>query len=89
MAEISVLTPMRQVPSADDILPGRDGVVLRKSNRSATYLPQVAVEQGWDRDTMLDHLCQKAGLPTACCRDGAEFFAFQAVVFSESELASH
>jgi AmmeMemoRadiSam system protein B/AmmeMemoRadiSam system protein A len=87
--EISVLTPMRRVPSADDILPGRDGVVLRKSNRSATYLPQVAVEQGWDRDAMLDHLCQKAGLPTACWRDGAELFAFQAVVFSESELASH
>jgi AmmeMemoRadiSam system protein B/AmmeMemoRadiSam system protein A len=81
--EISVLTPMKRVPSAKAIRVGRDGVVLAKAGRRAVFLPQVATEQGWDRDTMLDRLCRKAGLEAGCWREGAELRVFQAVVFSE------
>jgi MEMO1 family protein len=83
--EISALTPFQRVPNADSIVIGRDGVVLRKDGRSAVFLPQVATEQGWTRDEMLDHLCLKAGLPAGSWRKNTEFSTFQAIVFSESE----
>jgi AMMECR1 domain-containing protein len=65
---------------------GRDGVILRKSGRSAVFLPQVATEQGWGRDQMLDQLCMKAGLPAGSWKQGAQFLTFQAEVFSETDI---
>lgn len=81
--EISALTPPRQVASWRDIEVGRHGVVLNRHGRSAVFLPQVAPEQGWDRDTMLTHLAQKAGLPGDAWREGAQFSVFEAEVFHE------
>lgn len=83
--EISVLTPMKPVSGPNDIVVGRDGVLLQKGGKSAVFLPQVAPEQGWGRDEMLNHLSQKAGLPSGAWRDGASFLTFQAIVFSEAE----
>ena len=83
--EISVLTPMKPVSGPNEIVVGRDGVLLRKGGRSAVFLPQVAPEQGWGRDEMLSHLSQKAGLPPNAWREGASFQTFQAIVFSETE----
>ena len=82
--EISVLTPMKPVASADSIQVGRDGVVLVKGNQSAVFLPHVAVENKWGRDEMLDNLCLKAGLPRGAWKQGAHFLVFQAEVFSEA-----
>ena len=81
--EISVLTPMARVPGPDAVRVGTDGVLIRKSGRSAVFLPQVAVEQGWDRETLLSRLCRKAGLPADAWREGADISTFQAVVFGE------
>ena len=53
---------MKKVAGAADIVVGRDGVLLSKEGRSAVFLPQVATEQGWNREEMLDNLCLKAGL---------------------------
>ena len=64
--EISVLTPLKQVSGAGDIVVGRDGVLLSKDGHSAVFLPQVAPEQGWNREELLDNLCLKAGLNTGC-----------------------
>jgi AmmeMemoRadiSam system protein B/AmmeMemoRadiSam system protein A len=83
--EISVLTPMKPVSGPNDIVVGRDGVLLQKGGKSAVFLPQVAPEQGWGRDEMLNHLSQKAGLPSGAWRDGASFLTFQAIVFGEAE----
>lgn len=83
--EISALTPYQKINSVDEIVIGRDGVLMRKRGRSAVFLPQVAPEQGWDRNTMLEHLCTKAGLSADCYRSGAEFYTFQAEVFGEEE----
>lgn len=87
--EISVLTPFRQVPDAGSIRVGIDGVRLKKGGRVAVFLPQVATEQGWDRDKMLDQLCRKAGLPAGSWKEGAQLYTFQAEIFSESELVNH
>jgi AmmeMemoRadiSam system protein B/AmmeMemoRadiSam system protein A len=84
--EISVLTPLRTVDGPEAIVIGRDGAVLQKDQRSAVYLPQVAPEQGWDREEMLEHLCRKAGLDGECWRSGAIFYTFQADVFHEGEF---
>lgn len=83
--EISVLSPMKAVSGPNDIVVGQDGVLLRKGGKSAVFLPQVAPEQGWGRDEMLNHLSQKAGLRSDAWREGASFLTFQAVVFGETE----
>lgn len=82
--EISVLSPPRSIASPDEIEIGAHGVQLGKGMQRAVFLPQVAPEQGWDRDTMLEHLCRKAGLPAEAWRGrGVDFEVFTAEVFSE------
>ena len=83
--EISVLTAPKPIASPNDIRIGIDGVVLHKNGRSAVFLPQVAPEQGWDKETMLRRLSLKAGLTEDAWKEGARFLVFQAVVFGESE----
>jgi len=83
--EISVLSPAREVADPEDIVLGRDGVVLKKSGHSAVFLPQVATEQGWNRSELLSALSRKAGLPQDAWRKGASLSVFQAEVFSESD----
>lgn len=83
--EVSVLTPPRRVSNAQDIVIGRHGIILRKGMQSATFLPQVAPEQGWDRDTTLTRLSIKAGMGPDGWRSGAEFQVYEAIVFSEKE----
>jgi AmmeMemoRadiSam system protein A len=84
--EVSALTPMKPVSGAADVRVGRDGVMLQKDGRSAVFLPQVAGEQGWNREEMLDNLCLKAGLPAGCWARGAKLATFQAEVFAEHEF---
>jgi AmmeMemoRadiSam system protein A len=87
--EISVLTPPRLVESFDEIVVGRDGLILEFGGRRGLLLPQVATEWGFDRDTFLSELAQKAGLPPDAWRQpGARIFSFQAEVFSEPEAAA-
>jgi MEMO1 family protein len=82
--EISVLTPFREVAGPAAVVVGRDGVLLQKDRRSAVFLPQVATEERWSRDEMLDNLCLKAGLAAGCWRSGATLSTFQADVFKEA-----
>jgi len=81
--EISILTPFQPVEEAEKIVVGRDGVILRKDGRSAVFLPQVAVEQGWNREEMLDRLCLKAGLSEGSWKTGAQFYTFQTETIKE------
>lgn len=82
--EISVMTPLKEIPHYRLIRLGVDGVVIRKGYRGAVYLPQVATETGWSLDTLMTNLCRKAGLPDGAYRSpGAELQVFQAEVFHE------
>jgi AMMECR1 domain-containing protein len=47
--------------------------------QSGLLLPQVATEFGWDRDTFLEHICLKAGLPKDVWKD-AELYIFTSEV---------
>ncbi|HDL77880.1 MAG TPA: AmmeMemoRadiSam system protein B, partial [Lentisphaerae bacterium] len=86
--EISVLTPPRRVAGYRDIEIGRHGIILRKGFRQAVFLPQVAPEQGWTLEETLTHLSLKAGLPPDAWKSGAEFYVFEATVFSERDILS-
>ena len=83
--EISVLSPMRQIPDYKSIELGTHGVVISKAGRRAVFLPQVATETGWDLPTFLSHLSTKAGLPSDAWRSGTTFEVFTAQVFGERE----
>jgi len=83
--EISVLTPLQEVSGPEEIEVGRHGVVLERAGNRAVFLPQVAPEWGWDRDTMLDRLSIKAGLPREAWRSGTTFQVFEALVFEEEK----
>ncbi len=77
--EISILTPMQKIISYKEINLGIDGVWIRKGQRSGVFLPQVAIETGWDIDTFLSILCtQKAGLSSDSYKsDDVDLFVFQ------------
>jgi AmmeMemoRadiSam system protein A len=82
--EISVLTPMRKVASPEEIEVGRHGVMAKMGAQCGVFLPQVAPEQGWNREQMLTCLCgEKAGLPPDAWKKGADLYVFEASVFSE------
>jgi AmmeMemoRadiSam system protein A len=83
--EISVLTPIRPVADVSEIEVGRDGLVIQDGFRKGLLLPQVATEQGWDRETLLSHTCLKAGLRPDAWRTGAKISRFQAEVFGERD----
>ncbi|MDD5566138.1 MAG: AmmeMemoRadiSam system protein B [Candidatus Omnitrophica bacterium] len=89
--EISVLSPMKRVVSAEEIKLGDHGVLVRKGFNSGVFLPQVATETGWTKEEFLDNLCQhKAGLNPRAWQDKAtELYVFTAEVFSEKDTRTN
>ena len=85
--EISVLTPLEKVDSADKIVLGRHGVMVRQGFSTGVFLPQVATETGWSKEEFLNRLCyDKAGIPASAWKDkSAQLYTFEAVVFAEKE----
>jgi hypothetical protein len=84
--EISVLSPLEKASSPEEVEVGTHGLLLRSGYRSGVLLPQVPVEQGWDREEFLDHTCRKAGLPPGCWKnEDTELYLFTAIVFGEEE----
>jgi AmmeMemoRadiSam system protein A len=86
VVEISVLTPEREIRSAEEIEVGCHGLIIEDGERRGLLLPQVATEHGWDRDALLTHTCLKASLPADAWRRGARIFIFEAQVFGEASL---
>jgi AmmeMemoRadiSam system protein A len=87
--EISVLTAPRSLEDPEEIVIGRDGLILEFGGRRGLLLPQVATEWEFDRTTFLGELSRKAGLPPEAWRQpGAKLWSFQAEVFSEEERRS-
>lgn len=82
--EISVLFPMQRVENVEEIVVGRDGLMIEKGGRRGLLLPQVPVEWGWDRETFLDQTARKAGLPAHAWREGATIYRFQGIIFSDA-----
>jgi MEMO1 family protein len=83
--EISILTPMQKIDSYEEIVMGRDGVMVQSGSQTGVFLPQVAKETGWDIDTFLRYLCtSKAMLPPDAYKDPqTELYVFQVEEFSD------
>jgi len=80
--EISVLTPLKRIADANEIQVGKHGIYIKKGWSSGLLLPQVATEYGWERQTFLEHTCQKAGLPSNAWKEkDTEIYIFSADIF--------
>ncbi|MDT8068214.1 MAG: AmmeMemoRadiSam system protein B [Terriglobia bacterium] len=87
--EISVLSPMQHVLDTSTIKIGEHGLLIRKGSREGLLLPQVPVEQRWDRATFLQEVSLKAGFPGEAWRDeDADLFTFTATVFSDRDVSA-
>ena len=64
---------------------GRHGLYIVKGRHRGVLLPQVATEQGWEREEFLQQTCRKAALPPEAWRQGAQIYLFSAQVFGEQE----
>jgi AmmeMemoRadiSam system protein A len=83
--EISVLTPKRQIGKPEEFIPGQHGIIVQRGGRSGVFLPQVAAEEGWNREQTLNYLCaHKAGLLQDAWRDKeTKLFVFEAEVLED------
>ena len=81
--EISVLSPFTRIEDPKEIEVGRHGLYIVKGFYRGVLLPQVAVEQGWDRETFLRHLCLKAGLDADAWEGEADIYTFTAEIIEE------
>jgi AmmeMemoRadiSam system protein A len=84
--EISILTVPKKVKGYEDVVVGRDGIIISKGFMRGLLLPQVPVEQEWNLEEYISHGCMKAGLPMDEWKRGVQIETFQGIVFSEKEL---
>jgi AmmeMemoRadiSam system protein B/AmmeMemoRadiSam system protein A len=80
--EVSVLSPLKKIESLDEFVVGKHGIYMKRGIRSSTFLPQVAPEQGWDKQDTLRHLSIKAGLGEDGWK-GAEFYIYTSTIIHE------
>ena len=81
--EISILSKLFPVNDLQEIVVGRDGLIITNQGRSGLLLPQVATQYNWDRETFLKQTCYKAGLHESILSDKkTTVLRFEAEVFS-------
>jgi len=72
------------VANIEEIVVGRDGLIISRGGYAGLLLPQVATEYRWDREAFLDQTCVKAGLPRGAWRaEDCRVEKFSAIVFGE------
>ncbi len=87
--EISVLTKPTVISGPDDVVVGRDGLIVEDLTHRGVLLPQVATKYNWNAEEFLQHTCIKASLPPEAWREEETHLAhFQAIVFSDSTFSS-
>jgi AmmeMemoRadiSam system protein B/AmmeMemoRadiSam system protein A len=80
--EISVMSPLRRVLDIKEIKVGKHGLIMKQGDIEGILLPQVPVEEHWNRDTFIQETCLKAGLPRQAWKDDdTDIFMFTALVF--------
>ncbi len=90
LVEITILTKPQLIkvkepkdyPVHIDI--GRDGLIVEHGFYKGLLLPQVPVEQAWEKEEYLSHTCIKAGLPPDAWFDkSTKISKFQGQIFTE------
>lgn len=68
----------------ENIVVGRDGLMIDNAGSHGLLLPQVAVDEGFDSEEFLSHCCLKADLPPdAWLTSSVRVSRFQGQVFAE------
>lgn len=90
--EVSVLTPPEPIvaKTPDEIIQqvviGRDGLIIGKGLNRGLLLPQVPVDWNWDAEEFLTHCCMKAGIPPdSWLTPDVEISTFTAIIFAEEK----
>ena len=84
--EISLLSQLKKINSPDAIEVGKHGLVISDGLNKGLLLPQVAIENNWDKITFLEHTCKKAHLPRDAWKsEKTEISIFSAEVFEEKK----
>jgi len=84
--DVSVLTPMLRIDDPMKLRIGVDGIYLKRGELSGCFLPEVAVEQRWTIEKMLEACCDhKMHLPRDAWRTlrDMEFYVFESIKLSE------
>lgn len=82
--EITILSPLKKIKSLNEIKVGKHGLLIKKGVYQGLLLPQVAVENNWDRETFLKYTCLKAGLSPDSYKDrDTEIFIFEGLLIKE------
>lgn len=89
LVEVSVLTKPealtvkpKEYVSQIDI--GKHGLIVERGFNRGLLLPQVAVDENWDKEEFLSHTCMKAGLlPDAWWDEDTKVYRFEGIVFTE------
>jgi uncharacterized protein (TIGR00296 family) len=89
--EVTILTVPKELEIKDPkeyfnlIEIGKHGLIAQKGPyQRGLLLPQVPVNQNWDLETYLDHVCWKARLPPHSWRDlSTKIFSFEGFIYSE------
>ena len=85
--EISVLTPFKTISDVSEIVIGTHGLFIQQPPHQGLLLPQVATENGWNRESFLNYTCLKAGLSEDAWNDKkTEIQIFSADIFKESDM---
>lgn len=80
-ALIKVKQPREYLPQIEI---GRDGLIIEQGPYKGLLLPQVPVEEGWNKEEFLSHTCMKAGLlPDAWFEKNTKIFKFSGQIFTE------
>ena len=78
------ISALRRVTDIQQIKVGEHGLLMKNGGFEGLLLPQVPVEQKWDRQKFLEQTCVKAGMSAGCWKDeDTDIFLFTAVVFGE------
>jgi uncharacterized protein len=84
--EISVLSPLAELFDFNQIEIGKHGLVIESGSRRGLLLPQVATENGWNRQQFLRHTALKAGLPPDSWKQReVRLYSFTVEKFEESD----
>lgn len=81
--EIAILSPLEKIDTLEEIVIGRDGLVIEAMGRRGLLLPKVATRLDWDRAELLQNVCRKAGLPEDTWPDSGELYKFETIVCHE------
>ena len=73
---------LQEITEPDKVCVGRHGLMIKKGAVSGLLLPQVAIDNKWDRLRFLDETCRKAGLKAGAWKAAdARLFIFTAQIF--------